>query len=438
MRSGEKIRLGMFLRPCGHHIASWRHPEAQADAGQNFEHFIHLAKTAERGLFDMLFSADSPTVFTADEDGLERSHYVAWIEPFSLLTALASHTKNIGLVCTASTSFEEPYSIARKFASLDLISHGRSGWNAVTTGNPIAAQNYGEEPHLPKAERYRKAREFLDVVLKLWDSWDADAFIRNRETGVFFDRTKMHELNHHGDYYHVRGPLNVPRSPQGRPIVVQAGASDDGRELAAATADVVFTAHETLASAKDFYRDLKKRMTKYGRNPDRLKIMPGLFVTVGETESEAKKKFQVLQDLIHPEIGIAMIERKMGVDLKDMDIDGQLPSIEPSAVLSSRVDQMIDTAKREGLTIRGLYQKFAASRGHFAIVGSPTQIADHMQQWFEEDAADGFNFMAPIFPGGLEDFVNLVVPELQRRGLFRTKYESNMLRINLGLPMLTS
>ena len=247
MRSGEKIRLGMFLRPCGHHIASWRHPEAQADAGQNFEHFIHLAKTAERGLFDMLFSADSPTVFTADEDGLERSHYVAWIEPFSLLTALASHTKNIGLVCTASTSFEEPYSIARKFASLDLISHGRSGWNAVTTGNPIAAQNYGEEPHLPKAERYRKAREFLDVVLKLWDSWDADAFIRNRETGVFFDRTKMHELNHHGDYYHVRGPLNVPRSPQGRPIVVQAGASDDGRELAAATADVVFTAHETLA-----------------------------------------------------------------------------------------------------------------------------------------------------------------------------------------------
>ena len=435
MRSGEKIRLGMFLRPCGHHLASWRHPEAQADAGENFEHFVRVAKTAERGLFDMLFSADTPTVFTADEDGLERSHYVAWIEPFSLLAALAPHTQNIGLVCTTSTSFEEPYSVARKFASLDIISQGRSGWNVVTTGNPIAAQNYGEEPHLPKIERYRKAREFLDVVTGLWGSWDADAFIRNRETGIFFDSRKMHELNHHGDYYHVRGPLNVPRSPQGRPIIVQAGASEEGKELAAETADVVFTAHETLESAQEFYADLKGRMSKYGRHPDDLKIMPGLFVTVAPTEDEAKKKFQILQDLIHPEIGIALIERKMGISLSGCDIDGPLPTIPPSTVLSSRVDQMVETAKRDGLTIRGLYQRFAASRGHFAIAGSPKQVADHMQLWFEKKAADGFNFMAPIFPGGLEDFVDLVVPELQKRGLFRTRYEGLMLRENLGLRL---
>jgi len=433
MRSGEKIRLGMFLRPCGHHIASWRHPQSQADAGENFEHFVHVAKTAERGLFDMLFSADTPTVFTAEEEGLERSHYVAWIEPFSLLAALAPHTKNIGLVCTASTSFEEPYSIARKFASLDIISHGRAGWNVVTTGNPVAAQNYGEEPHLPKIERYRKAREFLDVVNGLWDSWDADAFIRNRDTGIFFERSKMHELNFHGDYYHVRGPLNVPRSPQGKPVVVQAGASDEGRDLAAATADVVFTAHETLESAKEFYADVKGRMSKYGRHPDQLKIMPGLFVTVAPSEDEAREKFQVLQDLIHPEIGVSLIERKMGIDLSGFDIDGPLPPVPPSTVLSSRVDQMIATAKRDGLTIRGLYQRFAASRGHFAIVGSPQQVADHMQLWFEEGAADGFNFMAPIFPGGLEDFVDLVVPELQKRGLFRIRYEGRMLRTNLGL-----
>ncbi len=435
MRSGEKIRLGMFLRPCGHHLASWRHPEAQADAGENFEHFVRVAKTAERGLFDMLFSADTPTVFTADEDGLERSHYVAWIEPFSLLAALAPHTQNIGLVCTTSTSFEEPYSVARKFASLDIISQGRSGWNVVTTGNPIAAQNYGEEPHLPKIERYRKAREFLDVVTGLWGSWDADAFIRNRETGIFFDSRKMHELNHHGDYYHVRGPLNVPRSPQGRPIIVQAGASEEGKELAAETADVVFTAHETLESAQEFYADLKGRMSKYGRQPDDLKIMPGLFVTVAPTEDEAKKKFQILQDLIHPEIGIALIERKMGISLSGCDIDGPLPTIPPSTVLSSRVDQMVETAKRDGLTIRGLYQRFAASRGHFAIAGSPKQVADHMQLWFEKKAADGFNFMAPIFPSGLEDFVDLVVPELQKRGLFRTRYEGRMLRENLGLRL---
>ena len=433
LRDARLIKLGLFLRPCGHHIAAWRHPQGAPDAGENPRHFVRIAQTAERGLFDMLFSADSPTAYTAQMRGLNRSHYVAWIEPFTLLSMLAAVTRNIGLVCTASTSFEQPYAIARRFASLDIVSEGRAGWNVVTTGNPIAAENFGGEPHLPKAERYRKAREFLDVVLGLWNSWDADAFVRDRESGLFFDWAKMRELNHHGAHYQVRGPLNTPRTPQGRPVIVQAGASDEGRELAAETAEVVFTAHETMAGAQAFYADVKGRMARFGRTPDELKIMPGLFVVVAPSESEAHAKFQALQDLIHPEIGVALLERKMGVDLSGCDVDGPLPKIPASAVLSSRVDQMVEAAQRERLTIRQLYQRFAASRGHFAVVGTPTQVADQMERWFKEGAADGFNFMAPVFPGGLDDFVSLVIPQLQQRGLYRTAYEGATLRDNLGL-----
>lgn len=427
------MKLGMFVRPCGHHIASWRHPAGQADAGVNFAHFVQMAQTAERGLFDLLFSADSPTSWTADVAGLNRSHYVAWIEPFPLLTALSGFTKNIGLVCTASTSFEEPYALARRFASLDLISGGRAGWNVVTTGNPSVAENFGPEPHLPKAERYKKAREFVEVVHGLWDSWDEDAFVRDREAGVFFDWNKMHVLNHHGPYYHVRGPLNVARSPQGHPVIVQAGASDDGKELAAETAEVVFTAHEVLSGAKSFYDDLKGRLSKYGREPEDLKILPGISVTVAPTLQEAQDKSQLLQDLIHPEIGVALLTRKMGFDFSSHSVDGPVPQIPRSDVLTSRVDQLVASARSENLSIRQLYQRFAASRGHFSVVGTPSQVVDQMAEWFESRAADGFNFMAPYLPGGLDDFVAFVVPELQKRGLFRTDYEGATLRQNLGL-----
>ena len=433
MTSNRQMKLGMFLRPCGHHIASWRHPEAQADAGMNFAHFVRLAHTAESGLFDMLFSADSPTAFTAEEEGLHRTHYVAWIEPFPLMAALASLTKNIGLVCTASTSFETPYALARKFASLDLISGGRGGWNVVTTGNPAAAENFSKEPHLPKDERYRKAREFTDLVLHLWDSWDEDAFVRDRESGVYFDRTKMHVLDHHGKYYDCRGPLNVARSPQGHPVIVQAGASEDGKDLAAETAEVVFTAHEDINSARAFYADVKGRTAKFGRMPDDLKIMPGLYVTVAPTRQEAEDKFQALQNLIHPEIGVAALSRKMGFDFRPFPIDGPVPEVPKSNVLSSRVEALMEAARTEKLTIRQLYQRFSATRGHFAAVGTPSDIADQMSDWFGQGAADGFNFMAPILPGGLDDFVTLVVPELQRRGLYRTRYEGATLRDNLGL-----
>jgi FMN-dependent oxidoreductase (nitrilotriacetate monooxygenase family) len=435
MNNGKQLKLGMFIRPSGHHIASWRHPQAQADAGENFKHFVGMAQTAERGLFDMLFSADSATAFTAEKSSLHRTHYVAWIDPLSLLTALAACTKNIGLVCTASTSFEEPYSVARRFASLDLISHGRGGWNVVTTGNPLVAENYGPEPHLPKPERYRKAREFTDVVRGLWDSWDADAFIRDRESGVYFDAAKMHILDHHGPYYNVRGPLNVGRSPQGHPVIVQAGASDDGKEFAAETAEVVFTAHEHLESAKAFYADLKGRMPKYGREPDDLKIMPGVLVTVAPTRQEAQEKFQRLQDLIHPEIGVGLLSRRVEVDLSRYPVDGPVPEIEDDALRNSRSGIMFEAARREKLTIRQLYQRFAASRGHLCVVGTPGDVADLMAQWFLEGCADGFNVMPPTFPGGLDDFVDLVIPELQRRGLFRDRYEGATLRENLGLKL---
>ena len=290
-KKSKQMRLGLFIRPVGHHVASWRHPDSHVDAGANFQRFVEMAQTAERGRFDMLFSADTVSAWTT-QDGLHRMHYTAWIEPFSLLSALAPLTKNIGLVCTATTSYEEPFALARKFASLDVISGGRAGWNLVTSGNETEAANFGRDAHPPKVERYRRAREFAEVVMGLWNSWDDDAFVRDRASGVFFDPEKMHVLNHKGKYFSVKGPLNVPRSPQGHPVLVQAGASEDGMELAAETAEVVFAAQSMVDSGKAFYDNVKGRMAKFGRNPDHLKIMPGLAVTIGRTEDEAKEKHQ--------------------------------------------------------------------------------------------------------------------------------------------------
>ncbi|CAN0322291.1 unnamed protein product, partial [Phaeothamnion confervicola] len=341
------MKLGLFIRPCGHHIASWRHPAAQADAGVNFPHFIEMARTAERGLFDMLFSADNATVWTASESAIDRVHYVAWMEPYTLLSALSGHTKNIGLVCTASTSFEQPYSVARKFATLDLISGGRSGWNVVTSGNETEAQNFSKEPHLPKTERYKRGREFVEVVRALWDSWDGDAFLRNKETGIFFDRSKMHELNHHGQFYDVRGPLNVARSPQGQPVVVQAGASDDGRQLAAETAEVVFSASDSIEHAREYYADVKARLTRYGRSPDDLKVLPGLSVVVAPTHAEAEAKFNELQELLDPALGVALLSRRLGFDLTGYPLDQPLPPLPENKVVGSRSD-MIKIWSKDG------------------------------------------------------------------------------------------
>jgi FMN-dependent oxidoreductase (nitrilotriacetate monooxygenase family) len=431
---GRQIKLGMFLRPAGHHLAAWRHPDAQANAGVNFRHFVEVAQLAERGLFDMLFSADSATAFAVfDPLALRRMSYVAWIEPFTLLAALAAVTSHIGLVCTASTTFEEPFSIARKFASLDHVSGGRGGWNLVTTGNHTAAHNYGFDEHMAKADRYRRGREFAHVVLGLWDSWDDDAFQRDRDSGIFFDSDRMHLLDHSGEWFKVKGPLNVARSPQGRPIMVQAGASEEGMELAAEMAEVVFAAAMTLEDARKFYGDVKGRLAKYDRSPDDVKIMPGLFVTVGRTEEEAREKRERLQGLIHPEVGLALLEQRLGMNLAAYPVDGPVPELPPDNVISSRAALLVNTARREGLTIRQLYTRIAGGRGHYDVCGTPVQIADVMEEWFRKSGADGFNVMPPILPGGLEDFVDLVIPELQRRGLYRTCYEGTTLRENLGL-----
>ncbi len=430
----RQIKLGMFLRPAGHHLAAWRHPQSQADAGVNFRHFVEVARTAERGLFDMLFSADSATanaVFT--ENGLRRMHYVAWIEPFTLLAGLAAVTTHIGLACTASTTYEEPFSLARKFASLDHVSGGRAAWNLVTTGNHTAAQNFSRGEHPAKTQRYRRAREFADVVLGLWDSWDDDAFIRDRESGIYFDPKKMHTLAHSGEHFDVMGPLNVARSPQGRPVLVQAGASEDGMELAAETAEVVFAAAPTFEEGRAFYSDVKGRMARHGRDPDGLKIMPGFFITVARSRDEAKEKHAYLQSLLHPEVGLALLEQRTGLDLAGHDVDGPFPELPPGEVISSRATLIRDMAMKDGLTIRQTWERIAGGRGHFDFHGSPSDVVDVMEHWFRNGAADGFNIMPPVMPGGLDDFVELVVPELQRRGLYRTRYEGSTLRDHLGL-----
>jgi FMN-dependent oxidoreductase (nitrilotriacetate monooxygenase family) len=429
-----EMKLGLFIRPTGHHIASWRHPDSHHDAHANFDRFVDMAKTAERGLLDMLFSADTNSAWTTVESALNRQHYVAWLEPYTLLAVLSAHTKHIGLVCTRTTSFDEPYSIARAFATLDVITGGRAGVNIVTTGNPRAALNYSQEAHKPKPERYKIADEFVEVLKGLWDSWDEDAFIRDRETSTFFEWDKMHVLNHKGKYFQVEGPLNAPRSPQGRPVIVQAGASEEGRELAAKSADVIFAAHQNIGMAQDFYTDVKGRLAKYGRLPDDLKIMPGLSVTVAETMEEAQAKADELQELIHPDHGLAYLSRRLGHDVTGMDPDKPIPD-DVGAVddVGTRSGQMLDMARSKNWTLRQLYQHFAATRGHMVMVGTPTSVADEMQEWFENGACDGFNLIPPSFPTEFEAFVDMVIPELQRRGIYRKKYEGSTLRDLLGL-----
>ena len=433
MRAKQQMKLGAFLYPCGHHVAAWRHPASTADAGMNFDHYVELARLAERGLFDMLFVADNLTVWEGDESSIGHFSYVAWFEPITLMSSLAAVTKHIGLVCTQTTTYDEPFHVARRFASLDLISGGRAGWNLVTSAKAAEARNFGRDEHLAKDERYLRAREFAEVVTGLWDSFEPDAFVRDRASGIFLDSRKMHPLHHRGEHFRVRGPLNVGPSPQGRPVLVQAGSSEGGRELAAATADVIFTAQRDIASARAFYADVKDRVRRHGRDADDVKIMPGFFVTVGRSSAEARDKFEALQTLIHPKAGLFLLSNFLGMNMSGYDVDGPVPELPPSRTLSSRAQLLVDLARRENLTIRELYTRIAGARGHQQLYGTPTEIADRLEEWFTGGAADGFNIMPPVLPESLQDFVAGVVPELQRRGLFRTSYAGRTLRDNLGL-----
>jgi FMN-dependent oxidoreductase (nitrilotriacetate monooxygenase family) len=434
MRS--QIHLGAFLYPTGYHVAAWRHPDVPADAGINFDHFKELAKTAERGQMDFLFLADSLAMRGRDLPALSRTaiRYVAQFEPLTLLSALSVVTERIGLVATASTTYNEPFHVARNFASIDHLSAGRVGWNLVTSQNEDEANNFGLKEHPAHERRYQRAEEFVEVVKGLWDSWEDDAFVREKKAGRFFDPSKVHPLNHSGKHFCVRGPLNIPRPPQGYPVLVQSGSSEAGKELAARNAEVVFTAQSDIGEAVSFYADLKGRLARHGRTGDELKIFVGVFPYVGRTREEAEFKIASLHSLIDPVVGLSMLGTQLsGIDLSDYPLDGPMPEIPPTNCGQGRRELLLQLARRENLTIRQLYERVAASRGHWTIGGTAKDIADEIQTWWNEGAADGFIVMAPALPDGLESFVSLVIPELQRRGIFRNHYTASTLRGHLGL-----
>jgi FMN-dependent oxidoreductase (nitrilotriacetate monooxygenase family) len=422
--AGSQLSIAAFMMRHGHHVAAWRHPATDLESNP-FKVFRQQVQSAERACLDAVFFADS----------LALTGGVPALEPLTLLSALAASTNNIGLIGTATTTYNEPYTVARQFASLDQISEGRAGWNLVTSDNAAEAANFGRDQHVAHAARYERAREFHQVVTGLWDSWGDGALMNDKAGGRLVDPDKLRKLNHRGAHFAVAGPLNVSRSPQGRPVVVQAGGSEAGRDLAAATAEVVFTAQPSLAKAQDFYRDMKRRVGAHGRAPESLKVMPGLFAVVGRSQGEADDKFGELQRLIEPKAGLALLGRMIGnFDLSGYPLDGPLPELpQTEDGQRSRQQLLTDLAQGEHLTIRQLYERIAGGRGHFTVVGTAQAVADQMQAWFEQEAADGFNFMAPALPGGLDDFLSLVVPELQRRGLFRTAYQGTTLRGHLGL-----
>lgn len=410
----RQMKLGAFLWATGHHIAAWRHPKAHVAAGIDIDHYIQLARTAEAAKFDMIFCEDAAGLREADVGIASQTSRSIGFEPISLLSALAVPTSRIGLVSTASTSYNEPYGLARTFLSLDRLSGGRAGWNLVTSASPIEAANFGATGLKPHADRYERAREFAEVVRGLWQG------------GSF--------QGHDGQSFSVRDPLDLPRSPQGAPVMVQAGASDVGRDLAARTADVVFTAAQTLEEAKAFYDDLKGRMAAYGREPNDIKIMPGVSPVVAETEAEAREKHEELQALIPDDVGVALLSSYLSIsDLHRYPIDGPMPELPETEGMKSRQALVVEQSRRDGLSIRQLARHFAGARGHWRVVGTPAQIADELQARFEGGGADGFNVMPSYFPGELDAFATLVVPELQRRGLFRREYEGSTLREHLGL-----
>ncbi|RVU14580.1 LLM class flavin-dependent oxidoreductase [Methylobacterium oryzihabitans] len=433
MARHRRLHLGAFMRPVGIHTAWWRYPGGSPDANFDFAHLARFARTLEAAKFDAFFMADHLAVLNMPVEALKRSATVTSFDPATLLPALAVVTERIGLIATASTTYDQPFHIARRFASLDHLSGGRAGWNVVTTSNPDAARNFGLEHHPEHADRYDRAHEFVSVVKGLWDSFADDAFLRDVESGIFFDPEKMHVLDHQGPHLSVRGPLNVARPVQGWPVIVQAGASEAGRQLAAETAEVIFGAAGSIEDGRRFADDVRGRMARVNRDPDHLKILPACFVVVGDTEAEARDKRALLDGLVHEASAIAALSIALGVDASAFDPDGPLPEIPETNQSKTGRERAIALARGEGLNVRQLAQRLGGYAG-LAMVGTPRTIADQMQAWLEAGACDGFNVMVSDVPQGLDDFALKVVPELQRRGLFRTEYEGTTLREHLGLP----
>jgi N-acetyl-S-(2-succino)cysteine monooxygenase len=429
------MKLGFFLYGTGHHIASWRDPGVMPNANQSFKHYAEITRTAERGLFDFVFNADSNSTFGPDDPDIWRRTTVSMrLEPLTLLGGLAAVTSHIGLISTATTTYLDPFHVARMFATLDQMSDGRVGWNVVTSSAASEALNFSHQAHAPHDQRYERAAEFIQVAQGLWDTWEDDAHVLDQKTGLFFHPEKLHLLHHKGKHFQVRGPLMVPRSPQGQPVIVQAGQSEAGLELAARTAEVLFTVSQNFQTSKTFYSELKARTARCGRSPDAIKIMPGVLTVVGKTRDEAKEKFERLQALIHPELGVAMLSDIVALDLSKYPLDGPMPDVPLTNSQQGRQKVVMDMARAENLTIRQLYMRVATARGHRVALGTAADIADALEEWYRGGAADGFNIMPQVLPQGLNEFVDLVIPELQRRGLFRKQYEGKTLRENLGLP----
>ncbi|MGD3110628.1 LLM class flavin-dependent oxidoreductase [Streptomyces sp. YGL11-2] len=430
--SPRRLHLNAFLMNAGHHDAAWRHPRTQPERVTDRRYFQYLAQTAERGKLDSIFFADGLALW-----GKVEHNALGGFEPLTLLSALATVTERIGLIATVSTTFNEPFHTARKFASLDHISGGRAGWNIVTSGTVDEARNFGQDEHLEHGLRYDRAREFVEVATKLWDSWEDDAVLLDRVRGIYADVDKVQPIGHRGEHFAVQGPLNVQRSPQGYPLLVQAGSSEDGKEFAAQYAEAVFTAQQTLADGQSFYKDVKNRLARYGRSEDELKILPGICPVIGSTEAEARALEQELTDLQVPEYGLAQLSGMLGTDLTGLPLDGPLPALPEERDINgnkSRFTLVAELARRDGLTLRELIARLGGGRGHRVFAGTPEQMADQLEEWFTQGAADGFNVMPPHLPGGLEDFVDHVVPLLQDRGLFRTEYTGRTLREHYGLP----
>ncbi|MFG3231715.1 LLM class flavin-dependent oxidoreductase [Streptomyces antibioticus] len=428
------LHLNAFLMNTGHHEASWRLPESDPYAHVELDHYVGLARAAERGTFDSLFLADGPHLW-----GSVAQRPSGALEPLTLLTALATATEHIGLIATASTSYNSPYNLARKFASLDIISGGRAGWNIVTTAGADAARNFGLDAEPAHAERYARAAEFLDVALKLWDSWEDDAIVADKASGVWGDDAKIHPPRHRGTYFQVEGALNVPRSPQGYPLLVQAGSSADGKAFAARYAEAVFTAQQTLADAQSFYADLKALTAAAGRDPGHIKVLPGIVPVLGSTEAEARANERVLEDHIVHVHGVTNLERLLNLPPGTLELDAPLPADVPSedAVegAKSRYTLVVELARRDRLTVRQLIGRLGGGRGHLTFAGTPEQVADAIETWFTQGAADGFNIMPAVLPSGLDAFVDHVVPILRARGLLRTEYPGRQtLRERYGLP----
>lgn len=433
--SARQLSLNAFLHDTGHHEASWRHPESSVERAHDIDFYIELAQKAEAAKLDGIFFADVPGMWAATP-----YRPTAHLEPITRLAAIAARTERIGLIATASTTFYEPYNLARLFSSLDILSRGRAGWNIVTTQSDAVARNFSLQEIPSPAERYQRAQEFLDVVTKLWDSWEDDAILADRESGRYFDPEKVHSINHVGRHYQVEGALAAPRSPQGRPVYVQAGSSNDGRAFAARNAEAIFTAHQTIGDAQAFYDDIKTRARTFGRNPDHVKILPGISPFLGDTEAEAKELQEHVNSLTVPEYGLGQLEGIAGVSLRHLDLDESVP-VELFAgsgdVLDnnrSRLQVVANIVERDRPTLRQLLYRLAGGRGHNVVAGTPLQVADVITEWFRGGAADGFNVMPPLYPQLLDAFTDQVVPLLQERGIFRTEYSGSTLREHYGLP----